>query len=224
MAELFDNFYNGYDAWYDTPMGQFVDEVETDCLYSLFKPQGGQKILDVCCGTANFSVKFAKTGCSVTGIDISEKMLEIANEKIKREKLNVELIKGDCSTVSLRENYYDAIISMAGFEFIPAPMSAYKHLLRFLKPNGYFIIGTIQKGSEWQKLYSSLKETVYEYANFLTSDDLKNMDMTSFCDQQECLFIPPNLAETEYNSKNEIKFKTKNVTGGFICAKFKKNK
>jgi ubiquinone/menaquinone biosynthesis C-methylase UbiE len=224
MAELFDNFYNGYDAWYDTPMGKFVDEVETDCLYSLFKPQGGQKILDVCCGTANFSVKFAKAGCNVTGIDISEKMLEIANEKIKREKLNVELIKEDCSTVSLRENYYDAIISMAGFEFIPTPISAYKNLLRFLKPNGYFIIGTIQKGSEWQKLYSSLKGTVYEYANFLTSDDLKNMDMTSFCDQQECLFIPPALNETEYNKTNEIKFKTQNVTGGFICVKFKKNK
>lgn len=224
MAELFDDFCNEYDAWYNTPTGKFVDEVETDCLYSLLKPQSGQKILDVCCGTANYSVKLAKTGCNVTGIDISEKMLEVANEKIKKENLNIELIKGDCSTISLRENYYDSIISMAGFEFIRNQTTAYKNLVQFLKPDGYFIIGTIQKGGEWQKLYSSLKGTVYEHANFLTSDDLKNFDMVSFCDQQECLFIPPNLDEAEYNRENEIKYKTQNITGGFICARFRKNK
>jgi ubiquinone/menaquinone biosynthesis C-methylase UbiE len=223
MEIIFDKFCDSYDSWYFTPMGKFIDALETDCLFSLFKPEKNQKVLDVCCGTANFSIKLAKAGSQVTGIDISGKMLEIAKEEIDEEKLDIKLIEGDCSTISLEADYYDVIISMAGFEFIKNPISAYKNIMKYLKPGGFLFIGTIQKGSEWQKLYSSLKGTVYEYANFLSSDDLKNMDTVSFCDKQECLFIPPGLEEIEYNEKNEAKYKTQNTTGGFVCVKFKKN-
>jgi len=224
MDTLFNNFYSGYDDWYSTLLGKFIDKIETDCLYSLLKPEKDQKILDVCCGTGNFSVKLAKEDCDVTGIDISDKMLEIAKEKAKKEKCTIEFIKDDCSLISLQDNHYDFIISMAGFEFIHDPIIAYKNLFKYLKPGGDFIIGTIQKGSEWQKLYSSLKGTVYEYANFLTFDEIKNIDINSYCNKQECLFIPPGLNENEYNIENENKYKTKNITGGFLCVKFKKNK
>ena len=38
------------------------------------KPEKGMRILDVGCGTGNFSIKLAKMGLDVTGIDVSEKM------------------------------------------------------------------------------------------------------------------------------------------------------
>jgi ubiquinone/menaquinone biosynthesis C-methylase UbiE len=224
MAALFDNFSTDYDDWYNTPAGKFIDAVETESLYSLLKPQGNQKILDVCCGTGNFSVKLARMGCKVTGIDVSEEMLRRAESKIEKENLNIELLKGDCSIISLHNNYYDSIISMAGFEFINDSNTAHKNLTKYLKIGGQFIIGTIQKNSEWQKLYSSLKGTVYEHARFLSFDEIKNMDLYSFSDKKECLFIPPGLNEAEYNKENEIKFKMKNTIGGFICVKFKKAK
>jgi len=224
MISIFDKHYIGYDEWYKTPIGNFIDIIETDCLFSLLNPQNNQKILDVCCGTANYSIKLAKMGCQVTGIDISEKMLEIAKEKVNKEKLDIEFIKEDCSIISLKNSYYDSIISMAGFEFIQNPIIAYNNLVKYLKPNGLFVIGTIQKDSEWQKLYSSLKGSVYEYANFLTLDKIMNMDKDSYCKKQECLFVPPNLNELEYNIENENKYKMQSIIGGFICVKFKKIK
>ncbi len=223
MEIIFDNFCDNYDSWYLTPMGKFIDEIETDCLFSLFQPKKNQKVLDVCCGTANFSIKLAKAGCQVTGLDISKKMLEIAKEKIDREKLDIKLIEGDCSTISLEENYYDAIISMTGFEFIKNPITAYRNIMKYLKPGGFLFLAAIQKGSEWQKLYSSLKGSVYEYANFLTFDDIKNFDISSYSDKNDCLFVPPGLNENEYNIDNETLFKKQKGIGGFVCVKFKKN-
>jgi ubiquinone/menaquinone biosynthesis C-methylase UbiE len=222
MDALFDKFSADYDDWYNTPVGKFIDTLETESLYSLLNLRDRQKVLDVCCGTGNFSVKLAKIGCEVTGLDISEKMIEIAESKNKKGNFNITLLRGDCSTISLRNNYYDAVISMAGFEFVENPGAAYKNLMKYLKPGGQFIIGAIQKGSEWQKLYSSSQGTVYEYAKFLSFEDIKNIDAAAFSDKRECLFIPPLLAETEYNKENELKFKEKNAIGGFICVEFKK--
>jgi len=223
MEEIFDKFCDNYDSWYTTPMGNFLDEIETNCLFSLFQPQKDQRILDVCCGTGNFCIKLAKMGCKVTGIDISEKMLKMAKEKIEIEKtLDIKILKGDCTTILLKNNYYDSIISMAGFEFIKSPKNAFSNLMKYLKPYGSLTIGTIQKDSQWQKLYSSLKGSVYEHANFLSIDDIKNFDISSYSDNNECLFIPPGLSENEYNMKNETLYKTQNNIGGFICVKFKK--
>ncbi|WP_132029753.1 class I SAM-dependent methyltransferase, partial [Keratinibaculum paraultunense] len=41
------------------------------------------KVLDVGCGTGNFSIKLAKMGCEVVGIDVSKEMLKVAEEKAK---------------------------------------------------------------------------------------------------------------------------------------------
>ena len=222
MEEIFDKYSDNYDSWYLTPMGKFIDDIETNCLFSLLQPQKDQKILDVCCGTANFSIKLARMGCKVTGIDISEKMLKFAKEKIEKEKLDINLLKDDCTTVLLEHNCYNSIISMAGFEFIKNPVIAFNNLMKYLKPNGSFIIGTIQSGSNWQKLYSSFKGSVYEYANFLSFDDIKKINISSYSNYSECLFVPPGLGENEYNIDNEALYKMQKNTGGFICVKFQK--
>ena len=64
-------------------------------------------ILDVATGTADFAISAAKnTNATITGIDISDKMLEIGEQKIK--KLNLEnritLKLGDAEETSFKEN------------------------------------------------------------------------------------------------------------------------
>src|SRR5258707_14236245 len=44
-------------------------------------PRNGDKALDVCCGTGDIALGLARKGAEVTGLDFSEKMLEIARER-----------------------------------------------------------------------------------------------------------------------------------------------
>ncbi|AMP20963.1 hypothetical protein AZF37_07130 [endosymbiont 'TC1' of Trimyema compressum] len=73
---IFDKDASIYDAWFDMKLGKYADVVETAIAFDLLKPQKGMRILDVGCGTGNFSIKLAKLGCEVTGIDVSEEMLK----------------------------------------------------------------------------------------------------------------------------------------------------
>src|SRR2546423_15716756 len=45
------------------------------------RPRAGERALDVCCGTGDIALELARQGADVTGLDFSEKMLEIAQER-----------------------------------------------------------------------------------------------------------------------------------------------
>ena len=85
FAGIYDVFmkYVDYDSWY-----RF--------LRSFIKEKG--TLLDLGCGTGEFLVRFLKDGFSVVGVDLSEKMLEIAKKKITDRKLE------NCDFKLVKEN------------------------------------------------------------------------------------------------------------------------
>jgi 2-polyprenyl-3-methyl-5-hydroxy-6-metoxy-1,4-benzoquinol methylase len=219
MKVLFDDYYEDYDSWYDTPAGAFVDALETECAFSLLQPVKGMRILDAGCGTGNYSVKLARMGASVAGIDISSAMLKLAGEKKAQKNLDITFMQTDCET-AVFDGCFDGIISMAVFEFLSNPAGAYANLKQYLKPGAPFVIGTIQKGGAWQELYSQFKNSVYAGARFLSQEDVKSFDRDCFAGSRECLYTPPG--EKEYTLETEDAYGKKGVRGGFLCVKFMK--
>ena len=75
FAEIYDIFmkYVDYDGWYNF-------------LKRFIKTKG--TILDLGCGTGEFILRFLEDGFSVVGVDLSEKMLEVAEKKIEKKRLN----------------------------------------------------------------------------------------------------------------------------------------
>ncbi len=60
------------------------------------------KVLDVACGTADFTIEIAQKvapGSKVIGIDISEGMMAIGREKIKKAGVSAELSAADCEAL-----------------------------------------------------------------------------------------------------------------------------
>ena len=97
------------------------------------------EILDLGCGTGKHDILLAETGFTVTGIDLSEKMIGIAN---KQKNKNTNFFVGDVRNAKL-EKKFDAVISLfhvasyqtSNEDFGNYIKTAYDHL----KPGGIFI-------------------------------------------------------------------------------------
>lgn len=217
---IFDSEAKEYDSWYDSKLGAYVDQVETDLAFSLFTPRPGMKILDIGCGTGNFSIKLAKMGCRVVGLDQSKDML--AQAKKKNPAIDFRL--GDVYKLDFADQTFDGVFSMAAFEFIKEPQKAYAEMKRVLKTKGSLLIGTINRESQWGDLYQSdffRDQTVFKHANFKAMADLKGWDPDNLTGSGECLFISPTATEEDISSEQEKRLSV-SERGGFICAKWTK--
>jgi len=224
-VSFFDPIANEYDLWYEKPLGKFVDEVETKLALELFQPKPGMYVLDVGCGTGNFSIKLAKLGVKVVGIDISEEMLKIAREKAKRLSLQIEFVKMNIYSLQFPSDHFDGVFSMATFEFIREPKKAFEEMMRVLKPSGHLLIGTINKDSPWGELYEERAKqdptSVFRHASFKTEKDLEELDPKNLVKIAQCVFIPPNASEEQLNWDEEKRL-SKTQRGGFIVALWRK--
>ena len=69
-----------------------------------------QHVLDIACGTGDFAIALAQAGVpKVSGIDISEGMLEVGREKVKNLGLDIEMKVDDSESLSYADNTFDAI-------------------------------------------------------------------------------------------------------------------
>jgi ubiquinone/menaquinone biosynthesis C-methylase UbiE len=79
-------------------------------LEKILKKYNVNTVLDLTCGTGSQVFWLIKCGFGVVGSDINAKMLKIAQDKAKKEKLDLQFIKGDMRTVHVGE--FDAVITI----------------------------------------------------------------------------------------------------------------
>lgn len=98
------------------------------------------KILDVATGTGKLAFAFAKRGYNVTGIDLSEAMLKVANKKNKFE--NAKFLQADATNLPFKDGSFD--VSCVSFALHDMPLSirekASMEMTRVTKPKGMIII------------------------------------------------------------------------------------
>lgn len=216
---IFDNESNIYDDWYKTKLGKHVDLVESECAFNLFKIKKGMKILDIGCGTGNFSIKLAKKGCKVSGIDLSDKMLILAREKAEKENVPISYYNMSVYDLNFPDQHFDAVFSMATFGFIKDISKAIIEVFRVCKNKGQIMIGTINRESKWGKLYTSKEfqeNTVFKYAQLRSIEDFKEQMSKNIFATKECLYIPPDIKEEEISMQKEEEL-SKIERPGFFC-------
>jgi len=101
-------------------------------------------ILDVATGTGDVAILAQKIlrPAKITGIDISEGMLEIGRNKIAKLSLQneIELLKGDSETLSFADNTFDAITVAFGVRNFQNLEKGLSEMLRVLKPGGKLVV------------------------------------------------------------------------------------
>ena len=216
---VFDNVSNVYDEWYETKLGKHVDSVESECAFNLLKIEKGMRVLDIGCGTGNFSIKLAKKGCKVTGIDLSDKMLDLAREKTAKKNLFIDYYNMSVYNIKFPTQHFDAIFSMATFEFVRDMEKAINEAFRVCKDKGQIMIGTINRDSKWGELYNSeefQKNSVFKYAQLRTPEELKQLKSDKIVSTAECLYIPPDIKEEEISMVKENEL-SKSERPGYFC-------
>jgi len=101
----------------------------------------GKEVLDLGCCGGYFSVKFAKLGAKVTGVDMSKNALNAAKYYAKKEKVKIKFILGDATKIKAKE-VFDFILAKDIIEHIPDDAAFLKNLNKYLKPGGKVIITT----------------------------------------------------------------------------------
>jgi ubiquinone/menaquinone biosynthesis C-methylase UbiE len=224
---IFDQEAAVYDQWYETELGKYVDEVETECALRLFSSPPGSRVLDVGCGTGNFSVKLAQRGHRVVGIDVSAAMLHVAAKKREAEALTVEFAHMDAHRLGFDDASFDGVLAMATLEFLANPEQALEEMFRAVKPGSPIVVGTINRDSDWGRLYKSpqFEMTVFRHARLKTPEEMRQLKPEHLVRVQECLFISPDVdvecLEGAQERKRERRQK-QGKRGGFVCLLWRK--
>ena len=95
-------------------------------------------ILDVACGTGDVGFEILKKhSVSITGIDLSQKMVDLAQLKARKQNLgSITFLQGDAENLPLDDNSVDCLTISYGFRNISNYETALSEFHRVLKPGG----------------------------------------------------------------------------------------
>ncbi len=110
---------------------------------------GPERVLDICCGTADLAIRLARMatpGTQVFGLDYSRTMLEVARQKAARRGLadKITFVHGDVSDMPFPDGHFDVIGIAFAFRNLtyknPKTQRYLAEIVRILKPGGQFVI------------------------------------------------------------------------------------
>ena len=109
-------------------------------------------ILDVATGTGDLAIDALKLDPShITGIDISEKMLEAGREKINKMGLSdkIELIPGDSEKMLFPDKSFDVVMSAFGVRNFADPLAGLTEMGRVLRNGGLIMVLELSRPSKF---------------------------------------------------------------------------
>ena len=137
--------YNAAADFYDDAANSFWERFGCRTIERLHL-QPGARILDVCCGSGASAIPAAeKVGPKgyVLGIDLAEKLLELARMKASDRGLqNIEFRAGDLLDLRLPKSEFDAVVCVFGIFFVPDMPAAVRALWHVVRPGGQLAITT----------------------------------------------------------------------------------
>lgn len=118
-----------------------ADPEITQFLIKHLGPQVNGKYIDVCCGSGNYTTAIYNQGVNLSGIDISEVMLAKARAKNK----SINWIQGDAHKLPFENSSFDGALCINAIHHLGNLKSAFKEIVRILKPKSKLIIFTSMK-------------------------------------------------------------------------------
>ena len=144
-------------------------------------PLAGKTVLDVGCGGGILAESMAAKGATVTGIDLSQKALKVADLHSLESGIQIEyeLISAE-DLAARRPAHYDIVTCMEMLEHVPDPAAVVRACATMVKPGGHVFFSTINRnpksylfaviGAEY--VLRLLPRGTHDFAKFITPAEL----------------------------------------------------
>ncbi|MFC7286488.1 bifunctional 2-polyprenyl-6-hydroxyphenol methylase/3-demethylubiquinol 3-O-methyltransferase UbiG [Herminiimonas glaciei] len=154
-------------------------------------PLAGKTVVDIGCGGGILAESMAKSGANVTGIDLSEKALKVADLHSLESGVQVryELIAAE-DLAEREAGRFDVVTCMEMLEHVPDPAAIVAACTKLAKPGGKVFFSTINRnpkaylhaviGAEY--LLRMLPKGTHDYAKFITPAELSRFARESGLD------------------------------------------
>lgn len=143
VRDMFDNIAPAYDGL-NRAMSFGLDKAWRRCAVDVVAKAGAKKIVDIATGTGDFAISLAQAipDSTVTGLDLSEKMVEIGRKKVCDTGLSdrISLLTGDCLDSPLADARADAVTVAFGVRNFTDLLAGYRAMHRMLRPGGILCV------------------------------------------------------------------------------------
>jgi 2-polyprenyl-6-hydroxyphenyl methylase/3-demethylubiquinone-9 3-methyltransferase len=196
--------------WWD-PQGEFrplheINPLRLDWI-DRHAALAGKKVLDVGCGGGILAEAMARRGAQVTGIDLSEKGLRVAELHLMESRLAVTYEMAMAEDYAARHaGEFDLVTCMELLEHVPEPASMVAACARLVRPGGQVFFSTINRnpksylfaviGAEY--LLKLLPKGTHDYLRFIKPSELSRWSRASGLAPEELIGMTYNPITQRY--------------------------
>jgi len=130
-----------------------------DMLVEMSGVGADDSVLDVACGPGLVACEFARSAARVTGIDITEAMIEKARELARGKGLtNVDWVIGNASPLPFPDSEYSCVITRYSFHHFLDPGAVFGEMIRVCKPGGRVLVADVCVAEESSAKYDRMEK------------------------------------------------------------------
>jgi 2-polyprenyl-6-hydroxyphenyl methylase/3-demethylubiquinone-9 3-methyltransferase len=168
----------------------------------------GSAVLDVGCGGGILAESMARLGAQVTGIDLSEKALRVAELHLHKERLSVQYQKASVEEFAAsRAGTFDIVTCMELLEHVPQPAGMVAACARLVRPGGQVFFSTINRNAKAYLLavvgaeyvLGLLPKGTHDYQRFIKPSELARWSRDSGLRVEEMIGMTYNPLTQRYS-------------------------
>lgn len=146
------------------PRYDLINDLQSFGLHRYWKRQlthlaagrSGERALDLCCGTGDVTFALARQGVEAVGLDFSEPMLAVANQRLANKKTPaIQFVRGDAQQIPFPDASFDIVTISYGLRNLADWEAGLREMRRVLRPGGRVLVLDFGKPDNtlWRAFY-----------------------------------------------------------------------
>lgn len=186
-----------YAIWRGSKLGRITDRLEQDAILESIGPPTRLSVLDVGSGDGHLAVALARRGAHVTGVDVSERMVNTARSRSIEAGADVSFVLASAEALPFKSGAFDVVVAVTLLCFVEDVEKTLSEMSRILKPGGQVVVGELGRWSSWaalRRIKGWLGSPIWRRARFWSPRALRQLAREvglSDCSVTGAIFYPP---------------------------------